>query len=229
MVVAFARSMFSWYSYQLKARPLLANCFSSCLIAGVGDQLAQHGRNWYNEKKGLAKRQEVSWRRTAVLSSFSLMIGTPFMLQVFRAAERLLRPGGIFAACKKGFFVWWLGFGTSPFFISYLTALEICWIDGTPDSSLIKRAIRRKLGHDLPIIAKYSMAYWSIHWIPQFYYLPLHYRMLYGSFAQVIWSAVSSYILHMDRDAAYKAQQQQQAPLVPALLPTDIIPALEGS
>ena len=45
---------------------------------------------------------------------------------------------------------------------------------------------------------QYSIAFWSIQWIPMFYVIPLHFRLVYASSLQIVWSGVASYVLHRE-------------------------------
>ncbi|GET91767.1 hypothetical protein, conserved [Leishmania tarentolae] len=59
--------------------------------------------------------------------------------------------------------------------------------------------VRRKLIYDFPDIMKYALVFWSINWLPMFYYIPGHFRLAYSSGVQVVWSGIMSYILHRSK------------------------------
>ncbi|CBZ37170.1 hypothetical protein, conserved [Leishmania donovani] len=59
--------------------------------------------------------------------------------------------------------------------------------------------VRRKLIYDFPDIMKYALAFWSLNWLPMFYYIPGHFRLAYSSGVQVVWSGIMSYILHRSK------------------------------
>ncbi|KAG5469288.1 hypothetical protein LSCM1_02503 [Leishmania martiniquensis] len=56
--------------------------------------------------------------------------------------------------------------------------------------------VKRKLVYDFPDIMKYALVFWSLNWLPMFYYIPGHFRLAYSSGLQVIWSGIMSHILH---------------------------------
>lgn len=56
--------------------------------------------------------------------------------------------------------------------------------------------VERKLMYDFPDIMKYGLMFWSVNWLPMFYYIPGHFRLAYSSMVQVAWSGVMSHLLH---------------------------------
>ncbi|KPA76833.1 hypothetical protein ABB37_07636 [Leptomonas pyrrhocoris] len=56
--------------------------------------------------------------------------------------------------------------------------------------------VERKLLYDFPDIMKYGLMFWSVNWLPMFYYIPCHFRLAYSSMVQVAWSGVMSHLLH---------------------------------
>ncbi|KAG5493451.1 hypothetical protein JIQ42_01818 [Leishmania sp. Namibia] len=56
--------------------------------------------------------------------------------------------------------------------------------------------VKRKLLYDFPDIMKYALAFWSLNWLPMFYYIPGHLRLAYSSGLQVVWSGIMSHVLH---------------------------------
>lgn len=56
--------------------------------------------------------------------------------------------------------------------------------------------VERKLIHDFPDIMKYGFMFWSLNWLPMFYYIPGHFRLAYSSMVQVAWSGIMSHLLH---------------------------------
>ena len=56
--------------------------------------------------------------------------------------------------------------------------------------------VERKLIYDFPDIMKYGLLFWSVNWLPMFYYIPGHFRLAYSSVVQVAWSGIMSHLLH---------------------------------
>lgn len=56
--------------------------------------------------------------------------------------------------------------------------------------------VKRKLMYDFPDIMKYALSFWSLNWLPMFYYIPGHFRLAYSSGVQVVWSGIMSHMLH---------------------------------
>lgn len=56
--------------------------------------------------------------------------------------------------------------------------------------------VERKLINDFPDIMKYALMFWSVNWLPMFYYIPGHFRLAYSSMVQVAWSGIMSHLLH---------------------------------
>lgn len=56
--------------------------------------------------------------------------------------------------------------------------------------------VKRKLMYDFPDIMKYGLVFWSLNWLPMFYYIPGHFRLAYSSCVQLVWSGIMSHMLH---------------------------------
>jgi hypothetical protein len=56
--------------------------------------------------------------------------------------------------------------------------------------------VERKLMNDFPDIMKYGLLFWSVNWLPMFYYIPGHFRLAYSSLLQVAWSGIMSHLVH---------------------------------
>ncbi|KPI82883.1 hypothetical protein ABL78_8105 [Leptomonas seymouri] len=62
--------------------------------------------------------------------------------------------------------------------------------------SCVSADVERKLVYDFPDIMKYGLMFWSVNWLPMFYYIPGHFRLAYSSAVQVAWSGIMSHLLH---------------------------------
>lgn len=54
----------------------------------------------------------------------------------------------------------------------------------------------KRLTNDFPDVLKYGLFFWGVNWLPMFYYIPPHFRLLYSACLQVAWSGIMSYMLH---------------------------------
>ncbi|EPY42333.1 hypothetical protein AGDE_01590 [Angomonas deanei] len=73
----------------------------------------------------------------------------------------------------------------------------------------VKQDTTRKLLYDYPDIVLYGFAFWSINWLPLFYYIPGHFRLAYSQCVQVIWSGIMSHLCH--RTGAHLRAEQVAA------------------
>ena len=208
-------SPISWYNARLKSHPLITNMFTSATIAGCGDVCAQtvFRRYLYNESDvprkpatethplvfDLERTGMLDLRRSLIFMSFSFLLGTPLWSTMYGQLDKRIPGRSLTVAFKKGMGTWGFGFLTSPIFISYITSVEtIVFEQKTVAEAMTKVGDKlvAKISSDLPLLQGYGLMYWSIHWIPLFYLLPPHVRLLYSSFCQVGWSTISSWIVH---------------------------------
>lgn len=214
-----------WYTEQLKRHPFLANGLTSGVISGTADICAQVYRYRYVEHakhealvaaaaaegktvvpvmKSRANEpiseslRAVNLNRSAILTSYSLLIGVPFWLNVYKVADWLWggRKLTIPLAMAKGFTTWWFGFLSTPLFFTYNTTMEAILLDGDTNIVAALSESVAKMRRELLTVCTYGLGFWSVHWIPMFYLLPPHYRLLYASNVTLVWSSIMSYILH---------------------------------
>lgn len=55
---------------------------------------------------------------------------------------------------------------------------------------------KKRLRHDFPDVLRCGLVFWGINWLPMFYYIPPHFRLLYSAMLQTVWSGVMSYMMH---------------------------------
>lgn len=55
---------------------------------------------------------------------------------------------------------------------------------------------KKRVRYDFPDVLRYGLVFWGANWLPMFYYLPPHFRLLYSASLQVVWSGIMSYMLH---------------------------------
>lgn len=65
----------------------------------------------------------------------------------------------------------------------------------------VQHDVIRKMSHDFPDIVAYGLLFWGCNWLPMFYYIPSHFRLVYSSVIQVVWSGIMSHLLHRDAKA----------------------------
>lgn len=155
----------------------------------------------------------VDFRRSLIFASFTALFGTPFWLKVYKHIDRMIPKVTIKTAIQKGILSWFVANSTTPLFIAYITTLDRWCIrkEGfgeylrgphyvAPRKVLQRHdglsAVMAKVRRDLPVMMSYSICFWSIQWIPMFYLLPPQFRLVYVSFLQIVWSGVTSYLLH---------------------------------
>lgn len=55
---------------------------------------------------------------------------------------------------------------------------------------------KKKLFYDFPDLLRYGIVFWGANWLPMFYYIPPHFRLLYSAVLQTVWSGIMSYVMH---------------------------------
>lgn len=60
----------------------------------------------------------------------------------------------------------------------------------------VKADWKRRVYNDFPDVLRFGIVFWGVNWLPMFYYIPPHFRLLYSSCLQVVWSGIMSYMLH---------------------------------
>ncbi|CAG2105124.1 unnamed protein product [Medioppia subpectinata] len=84
--------VFGVYNRLLKAYPLITQCTTTGVLVGTGDVIAQ---------KGLEKRHEMNWKRTAKFAAFGLLCLGPTNRYMFLFLERVYGTSGTFTPIKK--------------------------------------------------------------------------------------------------------------------------------
>ncbi|KAH9578205.1 Mpv17/PMP22 [Trypanosoma melophagium] len=163
----------------------------------------------------------VAWidlRRSFIFSSFTVVFNTYFFLSVYRRLDILFPPATVTRRISlvKGFMSWIAANLTTPLYLFYVTVLSHYFINHTGRRCVdvieggkvgwvldypcfcdeVGKQLRRQLRKDWPDMVLYSLAFWSVNWMPMFYYLPPHFRYVYGSLLQVVWSFIMSHLMH---------------------------------
>lgn len=55
---------------------------------------------------------------------------------------------------------------------------------------------KKRLFYDFPDLLRYGIVFWGANWLPMFYYIPPHFRLLYSAVLQTVWSGIMSYVMH---------------------------------
>jgi hypothetical protein len=152
-------------------------------------------------------------RRSFIFASFTVVFGTPLWLRLYKSLDKFIPAVTITSSIQKGMMSWIFANSTMPFFIAYLTVLDqfvihkkrpwvnapdVCEIEETSKqaSGGVVGVVLAKVAKDMPVMMSYSICFWSIQWIPMFYLMPPHFRLVYGSMLQIVWSGITSYLLH---------------------------------
>eukprot|EP00758_Cryptobia_borreli_P019493 Tbor_TRINITY_DN8560_c0_g1::TRINITY_DN8560_c0_g1_i1::g.18090::m.18090/K13348/MPV17; protein Mpv17 len=225
------RAFFAWYNLKLKTHALITNMCTSATIAGCGDLSAQtilrnytigdpaacprittqaerdHPLVFERETTG-----KVDLRRTMIIMMFSFLVGTPMWSFMYGRLDKVFPKRSIAVALKKGVCTWGFGFITSTLLIVYIKAMTSLILENqttTKAIQIIKAEVGAKMMSDMPLLQGYGLMYWSLHWIPLFYLLPHHIRLVYASLCQVGWSTIASWIVNEKRNQK-KIQQVEK-------------------
>ena len=139
---------------------------------------------------------QYEWRRTILIGSF-IAATTPLWLMVYKVGDRLCQGNrSILRACGQGLFTWSAGTAFSPIFVTYMTVSSAVVIHKVRDAPLLVACVEERLRKNYFTHAAAALCFWSVHWIPLFYLLPPHFRILYASTLQVFWNTIVSFIQH---------------------------------
>lgn len=184
--------------------PSSHNSSSSSSSAPASNKLTSS--SWWLVELPNKHRDVIDLRRSLIFGSFSALFGTPFWLLVYKFVDRGIPAVTIRTAIQKGMITWVMANSTNPIFIAYITTADHCMVRGKHISELwgsngsAGSKIWNKIATDLPVIMSYSICFWSIQWIPMFYLLPPHFRIVYSSSLQIVWSALVSHLLHRNAE-----------------------------
>eukprot|EP00796_Vickermania_ingenoplastis_P004162 gene4162-3003_t len=56
----------------------------------------------------------------------------------------------------------------------------------------VRHDLIKRLCNDFPDVLRYGIFFWGVNWLPMFYYIPPHFRLLYSACLQVAWSGIMS-------------------------------------
>jgi hypothetical protein len=152
---------------------------------------------------------QYNYKRTAVYASLAFLV-TPLWLKILKTtdkivganhhdqqqAQKLSSRALKFRAVKQGLLTWALGSMMVPITVSYLTATFSFFIHGISDFGEIRNRISERLHRNFLTHISGSLCFWSVHWLPMFYYLPSEWRLVYGVCANVIWQMCVSFLQH---------------------------------
>jgi hypothetical protein len=215
MSAALKRAL-GWVEGQLKTRPFVFNCASAGTITCLGDIIAQNG-----ELNGITaplpganaaaaaapsaaptdalacyRSTTYEWRRTLLIGGF-VAATTPFWLGLYKVGDRLFQgKASMLRACQQGFFTWCCGTCFTPVFVAYMTVSSAVVIHNVRDAAFLRRCVEERLRKNYLTHAAVAFCFWSVQWIPIFYWMPPHLRLLYVSTLQVFWNSIVSYIQH---------------------------------
>jgi hypothetical protein len=173
----------------------------------VADQMAQRDKEFIQFRRQMFIA-EYDVRRSLVFASFTVFFGTPFWLLVYKKIDaRFPKQPTPLIAIKKGIITWVLANSTTPLFITYLTAMDALVIKKKSQDALFEalQKVPAKIATNWPVMMKYSICFWSVQWLPLFYYLKPEFRLLYVSFLQIVWSCITSYVLHGKKQGEEKS------------------------
>lgn len=187
--------------------------------------LAGRGRNAEEEMVYL------DLRRSLIFCSFSCCFSVPYFLWVYKQLDRFYPQAEVTKkkAIYKGFLSYIAANLTTPLYMAHVTSLDRLLIsregrDGRrrvwhADGSFstkevsdqtfnrkeyamcVKKDWLKRVRYDFPDVLRYGIFFWGVNWLPMFYYIPPHFRLLYSASLQVVWSGVMSFLLHRERSA----------------------------
>ena len=189
-----------WHQRQLQERPVLTNSLTGATLMCIGDSIAQRLERDRAQKLGIAvdegmseeERVRRSWTRTAILTTWSLTLSSPFWVKYYRwlaftwPNRQLLWVAGT-AVVAIPF--------NSAFFI-YGSSMEHIFNHPDPFSeegrAAMRDSVRAKLDSRLVNTLVSSMQIWPAVNCAMFYLVPLEYRNLFSSCFALGWNVFLS-------------------------------------
>ncbi|KEG09642.1 hypothetical protein DQ04_04891030 [Trypanosoma grayi] len=160
----------------------------------------------------------IDLRRSFIFSSFTILFNTYFFLAMYKWLDAVFPPSVVTrrTAIVKGFLSWVGANATTPLYLAYVAAMSHYFIHRTGRRQFdaaesggvgwvvdfpiffgeVKKQVKQQLREDWPDMMRYGIFFWGLNWLPMFYYIPPHFRYVYGSSLQVVWSAIMSHLMH---------------------------------
>jgi protein Mpv17 len=188
--------IFHHYRRVLNSHPYLANAATSGLLMFLGDRLAQHVERRQKIEAGEAPLTLFeSASRSAILTTWSACIASPFWLAWYRMLPRVLPHRQV---------VWTLLTAAVPApisncaFFTYSTVAEHCANSPQPIETLDEALAKafKKIETQLVPTIQMSAALWIPVNLANYYFTPLEFRMLATSVVAFVWNAYLSILQH---------------------------------
>lgn len=206
----------------VKPNNSLRNCRNGVVERGRGvveAAVVQHGRHRFHERcldanavtatsanssssstRAIAsyRSHEYNWKRTAILVSI-VVAATPVWLRVYKFGDKLFAGHkSPLHACRQGLFTWAFAAAMNPFFVTYITASQGYFIHGLRDPKELFGCVKERLERNYLLHVTAALGFWGVNWVPLFYLVPAHFRLLYAACLQIVWNGVVSYVQHRD-------------------------------
>lgn len=195
--------MLAWYQARLVARPFTTNVVSATGLMCVGDVVAQRIERAGRRESSL-ELEKPSWVRTAVMSSYSAIIYTPYVMWVYSMIARRFGPvkrlsQAVLQATASNVAI---AVPLNSVLFAYSSVLENILI-GNPED--VKADIERKFSEELLPLAIRSAQIWIPATSLNFYFFKPKHRVLVMSLVSVGWNVYTSIVNHRFGDGGDNA------------------------
>lgn len=170
------------YRRLLHERPFVTNVMTTCTFMTAGDIISQ---------TIVQRNQDLDLKQTARFAMAGLIFVGPVVRCCLVAIDKVFGPTSSMIVLGKKLFVDQICI--APIFlacnISVLTILKNHSCD----------QVETELGNNYFTLLKLNYSFWPFVQVLNFYFIPLTYRVLFGSTAALMWNTLFSYRLYNKR------------------------------
>lgn len=176
------RNPFRVYKQLLHTRPLITNVLTTCTFMTTGDLTSQFI---------LQQKDEIDLRQTARFAVAGLIFVGPVVRGCLVAIDKIFGPtSSMLVLGKKLLFD--QGFCAPLFLVGNITTLTLLKTQSFEQ-------VRLELDRSYFNLLQMNYTFWPFVQIVNFYFIPLTYRVLFGSTAALIWNTMFSYKLYNEK------------------------------
>lgn len=173
------RNPFLAYRRLLHERPFITNVLTTCTFMTTGDLTSQ---------LIVQRRDELNLRQTATFALAGLIFVGPVVRGSLVAIDKIFGPTSNFLVLGKKL-LFDQGLCAPCFLVGSITTLTLLQTQSF-------EKVRDELNRSYFNLLKMNYTFWPFVQVLNFYFIPLAYRVVFGSSAALIWNTMFSYKLY---------------------------------
>lgn len=172
-------SLIRTYKRLLHERPFVTNVLTTCTFMTTGDLTSQ----WI-----LQQKEHIDLRQTARFAIAGLIFVGPVVRGCLVMIDRIFGPTSSLKILGKKLLLDQV-IGAPTFLVGNITTLTLLQTQSF-------EKVREELNRSYFNLLKLNYTFWPFVQVINFYFIPLTYRVLFGSSAALIWNTMFSYGLY---------------------------------